>query len=57
MFEAFDFSIHDLHWFFYKVKFSVNLDLLERNKKVLIIETLLEVTHVEGAVNFVELLR
>lgn len=52
LFKAFDFLIYGLHGFLHEVKFSVDLDLIERNNKVLIRETLLEIIHLEGIVNF-----
>ena len=57
LFEAFDFSIHDLQQFLHEVKFSVDLDLIEWNEDVLIRETLFKITYVEGTMKFDEFLR
>ena len=55
--RLFYFSIYDLQQFLHEVKFSVELDLIDRNNKVIIWETLSEITHVEGIVKFAKLLR
>ena len=46
--ESLDFSIHDLHRFLYEVHRVVDLEVLERNVKVFLCKTSLEIGDVEG---------
>ncbi|KAL4564735.1 hypothetical protein LXL04_028805 [Taraxacum kok-saghyz] len=54
--QSLDFSVHDLHQFFHKVEFLVDLDLFKRYDKCFISQTLLEVRHMKGVMYVLQIL-
>lgn len=54
LFDALDLRIRDLYRFLREVKFSVDMDMIETNKRDFVRDTLLEITHVESIVKFHE---